>query len=1633
MGKATVRPYSGEEDDYGEAEDPGRWLDHFEMTCRANEWDDDAKKILKFPVYLVGEAEDWYHNTREWIDASGRKWSDVKGRFIARFRPVGYLDEIEDRLRAPVQMINESVRGYAGRYEKLHRQAGETAGALDSYRRHWIGGLAEELKVDVLLAAPKTFKAAMERALLRENVANAVKRDKRKVEAGKQPQPEEKHQSVDTKPAEEIVDEATRVGRSRRNLQRQDTDPINDPKFPEFYKAMNPEIEKYDPSVDELVDRFKAWKMLTRVYTDPAVIKAKVLKSMVVKEGGSTPTNEGPTCYHCKERGHVSKNCPKKPAFKCYVCGEEGHGAKMCPKGVNGNAASTSTSAASEPKEKDKEKKKVSAKQAKVKKSKKHRRRDASSEEDEDSDEIVTAFMARPSKRKQPEVMVETDGPERVEKVKKTSKRNRARKTMDPDVVSLFRDMQVPLNLVVRHGAAFEAMAKRALKEVYDEGRAHRKKLNPIMLSSKLSHALTIHGTFADVPCERLIIDPGCTVSMLDVNLARRAKIGIKKKTNIVIMLADGGTSRPIGQTANKEIINVRGLKVALRMPVVDSKNSYDILLGRDWLKQTKAIGDYSKNSYKIRVNGRTEKLQGRKYSKSEVVLTDSSSEGSSETTTSAESTSEFSDESSSDETESESGSETDSEDEEGVAAFRAEILQLDNFDVRPRRHEGRTSTRTKCGSRKGKQEKVESRLLQVEQLREIDINPELESEQRKQVEDLLWEFREGFATSMADMGHSNVVEHEINLKPGARPFYCPGTRRFAPPELEAIRKGIEEEITTGKIIEYDGPWCAPIVLAKKKDGSFRKCVAYNGLNDRTERESWPLPNIEELLERLAGHAWYSACDGFMGYYSVKIREEDVGKTMFKTPFGTFAYTVMPFGLKNAPHTYSRVTAKTFEHLIGKTLEAYIDDTATYSNTFEEHLAHLRRTLGAARKTGIKLKASKCHFCYPEIEFVGHLVSKAGIRMMPDKVERVQNWPVPSDRTKLKGFLGLTGYYRRLIKGFATLAFPLNRLTSLKVSFEWGAKEQQAFEALKTAMTTAPVLRKPDYGKDWVLEVDASDIALGAVLGQEDEDDTEIHPVYYWSRQLSRPERNYSVTDRECLAVVAACKKLRPYILGRKVVIVGDHTAVKWILNKTEISGRHARWKIMMSEFDYEVRSRPGNQNGNADALSRLAVGGGSEEVDDEPEIPGFRATVLRTKWVDDAWYKDVYLWLETLVIQKDSAQERDRIRKRALRFAVGGKKLYYRDADGGLKLCLSKDEIKEVLLEYHEGAVGGHFGRDVTVGRVREKFWWPTLWRDVVEHVKTCENCQRYGPRERHNALQPFQPVYPFEIIFMDFVVNLPMTPHRNRHLITMTEGLTKWVEARPVKEATAASAAKFLMEEIVQRFGVPTVVITDNGTHFKKEFHELCEKMGIAHRYATAYHPQTNGQDERTNGLLLNRIRRWRLEDYSKWDIDMPASVLACNTRKVSTTSFSPMESLMGYTAGTASSLKHGGMTKKELKARVKLVVDGVPEKVTGMRLRVLESLRDEAVRVKGARSQQMKVRYDKKVHERTFEVGDEVLVYDSSLLKQWSRKLDERWEGPYEVMWKGELGAYSVSKGGKTKLVSGDQMKRYYRREV
>src|SRR4051812_1797431 len=343
MVKIMARPFTGQEDENGFVEDPGRWVDHYNIVSLSNNWLDDDAKIRNFPVFLHDEAADWYDGEREWIGGENRTWAEVVARFVARFRPVDFLEEIEERLRTPAQKVNESVRGYAGRYDKLRRQTENAAMTADACLRWWISGLRLEIKEDVLMSAPANYQAALRRAIRRETVINTLKKDDRKVKEGKRPKPEETQRLSDAVKADGMADMAEGSHRSKKEVapkagNNKEAAPEDDPKFVEFYKEMSPKIEKGDPSVDELVAQYKAWKLYSKVCDDKDKVKVKILK-MSVASGGSKKSSSagGRACYHCEETGHMSRDCPKKPTRKCFGCGEEGHLSWDCPNKAEGS------------------------------------------------------------------------------------------------------------------------------------------------------------------------------------------------------------------------------------------------------------------------------------------------------------------------------------------------------------------------------------------------------------------------------------------------------------------------------------------------------------------------------------------------------------------------------------------------------------------------------------------------------------------------------------------------------------------------------------------------------------------------------------------------------------------------------------------------------------------------------------------------------------------------------------------------------------------------------------------------------------------------------------------------------------------------------------------------------------------------------------------------------------------------------------------------------------------------------------------------------------------------------------------------------------------------------------------------
>ena len=377
------------------------------------------------------------------------------------------------------------------------------------------------------------------------------------------------------------------------------------------------------------------------------------------------------------------------------------------------------------------------------------------------------------------------------------------------------------------------------------------------------------------------------------------------------------------------------------------------------------------------------------------------------------------------------------------------------------------------------------------------------------------------------------------------------------------------------------------------------------------------------MLERLAGHAYYCFLDGYSGYNQIAIAQEDQEKTTFTCPFGTFAYRRMPFGLCNAPGTFQRCMVSIFSDYVEKIIEVFMDDFSVFGKDFDECLGNLRLILERCVETNLVLNWEKCHFMVNQGIVLGHIISEKGIEVDKSKIDLVRHLPPPTSVREVRSFLGHAGFYRRFIQDFSRIARPLTLLLQKDVPFVFDEKCKQAFDTLKEILTSAPVMQPPEWSLPFELMYDASDYAVGAVLGQRR--DKKLHAIYYASRTLNDAQLNYATTEKELLAVVFALEKFRSYLLASKVIVYSDHAALKYLMTKREAKPRLIRWILLLQEFDIEIKDKKGSENVVADHLSRLV-----HEEDPLPLTETFPDEQLFRIEVSVPWYADIVNYLAT-------------------------------------------------------------------------------------------------------------------------------------------------------------------------------------------------------------------------------------------------------------------------------------------------------------------------------------------------------------------------------------------------------------------
>lgn len=578
-----------------------------------------------------------------------------------------------------------------------------------------------------------------------------------------------------------------------------------------------------------------------------------------------------------------------------------------------------------------------------------------------------------------------------------------------------------------------------------------------------------------------------------------------------------------------------------------------------------------------------------------------------------------------------------------------------------------------------------------------------------------------------------------IKLRPYRYPFF----------QKQEIEKQVAHMLDLGEIQPSNGEFSSPVLLVKKKDGSWRFCVDYRGLNAITIRDNYPIPTIDELLDELGHATWFSELDLLSGYHQIQMRPEDIHKTAFRTHDGHYEFRIMPFGLCSAPATFQSTMNDLLRPFLRRFAIVFFDDILIYSASWSEHLLHLELIFACLLQGQFYLKPEKCALGLQQIDYLGHIVRHGEVSPDPAKIHAMVEWPIPTSLKSLKGFLGLTGFYRKFIKGYALIAAPLTALLK-KNAFQWCEEATRAFTALKKAMTDASMLALPDFSKPFVLQTDASGFGMGAVLSQGHK------PIAFFSKLFSPKMLNSSVYLKELHAITTAVKKWRQYLLGHFFTIQTDHKPLKELLTQHIQTPEQQVYLSKLMGYNYEIQYKPGSLNVVADALSRR-------------EAECFVISVPSP------------VWLQQLKKELDG---NPKFRALQQQLETNPSSLPPYRLDSGFirynhRLWIPEDcsFIPLLINEFHATPTGGHMGVKKTLARLQESFYWPNMLTVVTEFVRECISCQqtKYVTQRPGGLLQPLPlPNRIWEDLSMDFISGLPMSEGQSV-IFVVVDGLSK------------------------------------------------------------------------------------------------------------------------------------------------------------------------------------------------------------------------------------------------------------------
>ena len=897
---------------------------------------------------------------------------------------------------------------------------------------------------------------------------------------------------------------------------------------------------------------------------------------------------------------------------------------------------------------------------------------------------------------------------------------------------------------------------------------------------------------------------------------------------------------------------------------------------------------------------------------------------------------------------------------------------------------------------------------------------------------------------------HRPGVDHKIDLLPNTEP--PSGTLYgMSRNELEVLDKTLKEYLSKNFIRASKSPAAAPVLFVKKPGGGLRFCVDYRGLNAITVKNRYPIPLIQETLDKLCKAMWFTKLDIVAAFHRIRIALGDEWKTAFLTRLGLYEWNVIPFGLCNAPASFQNFINDTLgRDILDRFVSAYLDDILIFSNSLKEHRQHVKLVLERLTIAGLQLDISKCEFEVHETKYLGLIIqsrTKDGqpgqIRMDPTKITAIQEWETPRNAREIQSFIGFANFYRRFIKDFSKIALPLTKQTRKNVPFEWVQEAEQAFQTLKNAFISSPVLQHFDPDLPCTVETDASDHACGGVLFQPNHEGT-LQPVAYFSKRHSPAESNYEIYDKELMAIVRAFEEWRPELEGspKSIDIITDHRNLEYFMSSKQLSRRQARWSEFLSRFNFIIKYRPGFQC-RADGLSRRPQDKAQDANDDRKKY--LEQVVLKPRNLDSALNSSVVpsyvcptrilrrherlpelsegpellnddtplptanqprttLDEDITVAYQNLAREdpcrivREQMLSGTRRSMIttladcsmDNRRLYYRRR---LWIPENEDLRHRCIQECHEQPMVGHPGPAKTYEILQRQFYWPKMMNTVKQQLAKCSVCSRTKPsRERHGQLQALEaPKKRWQHLAMDFVTDLPESKGifpGATSIWVITDRLTKERHLAPCHSMKKEHLVRMFIHFVIRTHGLPESIVSDRGPQFVSEFWQcLCKRLGIRAKLSTAHHPETDGQSERVNQAMETYLRsyvNYMQDDWAGW---ISLAEFAMNNYVSEATGMSPFFVNKGFNPRMSFEQSE---TNLEPQA----------EDISNFMKELLDQCHAELVWTQATATDT--ANQNQRRHPApVYRVGDKVWLTSRNIrTRRPCKKLDDKWIGPYEV---------------------------------